>query len=92
MPQLDPNTFIYQYIGIIILLLTVYTILSYIVLPILLRLMLVRNLFLTTRQTLTDLGNTVSDNYKQMVSLRVPHRNFNLVNNLVFTTITLLGG
>lgn len=90
MPQLDSNTFIYQYAGIITLLIAVYFILSYIVLPILLRLMLIRNLFLATRQTSTDLVNVVSNNYQQLVSLKNPSRNFSLTNNFIKSFTFLL--
>lgn len=90
MPQLDSNTFIYQYLGIVTLLLAVYFVLSYIVLPILLRLMLIRNLFLTTRQTSTDLANVVSNNYQQLVSLKNSGRNFSLANNFITHFTSLL--
>lgn len=46
MPQLDANTFLAQYLVIASVLIIVYTTLSYVILPILLRLMLVRNNFL----------------------------------------------
>jgi hypothetical protein len=83
MPQLDPNTFIYQYVGIIVLLIVVYTTLSYIVLPTLLRLMLVRNLFLSTRQTLSELVNTVLPSYQQVISLKAPIRSSRLSNSVL---------
>jgi hypothetical protein len=92
MPQLDPNTFIYQYVGVVFLLILIYSILSYIVLPLLLRLMLIRNLFLTTRQTSTDLINTVSNSYQQLVSLKDPSRNFNLTNSFLINFTSILSG
>lgn len=42
MPQLDINTFIFQYVSLILLFVCVYTILAYIVLPLTLRASLVR--------------------------------------------------
>jgi len=49
MPQLDTNTFIYQYTGIITTLILVYVLLSYIVLPLLLRALIIRASFLTSK-------------------------------------------
>lgn len=54
MPQLDANTFIYQYVGIITLLVVVYYLLSYVVLPVLLRSSLIRSALLNSSLT----GNT----------------------------------
>jgi len=53
MPQLDTNTFIYQYSGVITTLILLYIILSYIVLPVLLRSLFIRAafLFLSVRST-----------------------------------------
>jgi len=72
MPQLDINTFSYQYVGIIVLVLIVYIILSYIVLPILLRLMLVRNLFLLNQQKVADLLQLSNFNYQQIILTHKP--------------------
>jgi len=54
MPQLDSNTFIYQYIGVIITLSLIYIILSYIVLPLLLRSIFIRSAFLLLSATSTE--------------------------------------
>lgn len=45
MPQLDPNSFIYQYFGILSILVVSYILLTYVALPILLRIILVRKYF-----------------------------------------------
>jgi hypothetical protein len=50
MPQLDINTFFYQYVGIIILLLSVYYLLSYIVLPVTMRAVIFRSRFLDVKK------------------------------------------
>jgi hypothetical protein len=92
MPQLDPNTFIYQYIGVVFLLIVIYTILSYVVLPTLLRLMLIRNNFLTTRQTSTELVSIVSTNYQQLVSFKNPTRSLSLLDNVVINVSLTLNG
>lgn len=90
MPQLDSNAFIYQYVGIIVLLISVYFILSYIVLPILLRLILIRDLFLNTRQTVTELTGVVSNNYQLLVNFKNPCRGFNLINSFLFNSASVL--
>ncbi len=54
MPQLDINTFLYQYIGITSLLLLTYVMLSYLVLPLVLREICVRSRFLETTQMHLD--------------------------------------
>lgn len=46
MPQLDNNTFLTQYVNLIVVLISVYLILAYLVLPILLRSTAIRNKFL----------------------------------------------
>lgn len=61
MPQLDANTFTYQYFGIIFILFTAYTLLSYIALPALLRVIIVRDLFLKISKSSLNLTNLLSN-------------------------------
>jgi len=83
MPQLDANTFGYQYFGIIIVLISVYTILSYLVLPILLRATLVRSNFL--------MGSiSLKNEYSSPIS-NLTH-NTALLLKRPFTTIVLVSG
>jgi len=90
MPQLDVNTFSYQYVGVITLFILVYTILSYVVLPILLRLMLVRNFFLLAQQKISDLLQISNLNYKQIIVTQKPLR-INFITGIILTnTIKLL--
>ncbi len=89
MPQLDSNTFIYQYLGIIVLFILVYVTLSYFVLPILLRLMLIRNLFLATRQTLTELINVTTPAYAPAIALNSPTHNEQLINSVSSSVVNL---
>jgi hypothetical protein len=70
MPQLDPNTFIYQYIGIIAVFIAVYSMLSYVFLPVLLRATLIRNLFLTTRQTISETLLVISAPFQNSLGLK----------------------
>jgi len=87
MPQLDMNTFSYQYVGVIVLVLIVYTILSYIVLPILLRLMLVRNLFLLNQQKVADLLQLSNFNYQQVILTHKPlYTNF--LTGVILNSVT----
>lgn len=72
MPQLDINTFSYQYIAIILLLILVYTTLSYIVLPLLLRLMLIRNSFLLSQQKLSGILMFSSPTAAQLLVSKKP--------------------
>lgn len=60
MPQLDASTFIYQYFGIIFILVIIYTLLSYIALPSLLRIIMIREFFSKTFSSST----IVSNNFK----------------------------
>lgn len=83
MPQLDPNTFTYQYIGVISLLVIAYVTLSYIVLPIILRLMLVRGSFLTTKQNLSDLLNSIPPEQQFTASLKTPINSASLTNQVI---------
>jgi hypothetical protein len=90
MPQLDINAFIYQYVGIIILLIIIYTTLSYIVLPILLRLMLIRNAFLLTQKKLTDILQLTAPTYQHLlVSKRPLYINF-LLNNIILHSVNTI--
>lgn len=59
MPQLDANTFLYQYVGVISVLFVLYILLGYVALPILLRAISLRNKFLIN-QSGTDTLNMVS--------------------------------
>lgn len=81
------NTFSYQYVGVIVLVLIVYTILSYIVLPILLRLMLVRNLFLLNQQKVADLLQLSNFNYQQVILTHKPlYTNF--LTGVILNSVT----
>lgn len=57
MPQLDVNIFLTQYTAIMLLLVSIYIILGYIVLPLTLRLLLIRSLFLSTSSFYSGLEN-----------------------------------
>jgi hypothetical protein len=61
MPQLDINTFGYQYTGILILLLIVYVVLSYIVLPSLLRVIYIRSKYSESVSSVKDLAIFISE-------------------------------
>lgn len=60
MPQLDINTFSFQFTGIIFLLISVYTLISYIVLPALLRSMYIRVKLLETTVTIKELVSSIN--------------------------------
>jgi hypothetical protein len=61
MPQLDINTFGYQYTGILILLITMYVILSYVVLPSLLRVIFIRSKYSESVSNAKDLAVFISE-------------------------------
>lgn len=88
MPQLDPNTFINQYFGIIVLFVIVYSLLSYIVLPLTLRALLLRNRFLELGRTTSELNTTLSV-YREL-SLTSPGstRASGLLTNLFLSVTT----
>jgi len=89
MPQLDPNTFLYQYTGIIILLITVYTLLAFVVLPVILRAMIIRNNFLVSGINRTESFKTLDFFIQRALVLRTPTY-INSVANLFFKNFTKL--
>lgn len=92
MPQLDANTFIYQYIGIISIFAIIYITLSYLVLPIILRLITFRAKFLDSNQALGESLSSVSPFYKNSLILSSPLVNhfYNQLNSLVIRSSTVL--
>jgi hypothetical protein len=72
MPQLDPNTFFYQYVAIIGLLIIVYGVLSYIVLPLILRAIIIRNNFITWGRDVSELIKVVPSAVKRLIVLQTP--------------------
>lgn len=76
MPQLDVNTFWYQYIGIVTTLIVVYMLLSYVALPILLRVLVYRDTFLKTQQSTTELAVLSSSVHTPVLSLKETNTSF----------------
>lgn len=96
MPQLDPNSFYYQYFGVIILMTVIYTILSFLVLPIFLRFLIIRNYFIKILNLAT---NTISSSNKQIQKFLIIKNKslitlfFNtsqFLNNLVVSLLNLV--
>jgi hypothetical protein len=90
MPQLDPNTFIYQYLGVIILFILAYTLLSYIILPTLLRAILFRNLFLAENTVTANLLSVAASDYRYMFLSNKADQIPGLFNNFFASKFQLL--
>src|SRR5687767_13304138 len=83
MPQLDSNTFIYQYVGIIVLLALVYYALSYMILPILLRSTLIRTMLLTRAASIKEQTSGALTHVLQLAGAGISSRGLTLFENSV---------
>lgn len=68
MPQLDSNAFLIQYLGVVVLLTCLYTLLSYVVLPLLLNLQIIRLGTVRRSTSKTELSIVITHIYQPLVT------------------------